>query len=431
MSTRLKLSAPPIARDGRVWVGYSGGVDSTALLHLLSRSGLADLRAVHVHHALQPAADAWARHCRRVCRGLGVPLRVLRITVAPAGEGLEAAARAARYAAISRLLRPGDVLAVAHQRDDQAETVLFRALRGTGIAGLGAMREQEALGAAVLWRPLLGYPRSRVLRYAQAEGLCWIDDPHNEDPSLARSFLRQAVLPQLRRHFPAAGESLARLARHAQASERLLADLAQVDAAALTERGAGLDVDGLLKLDPERRRNLLYHRWRDLGLQPPGEAWYARLEREVLGSRADAEPVLVHGGGEARRYRGRLYLMTALAPAPHGVRLSWPRARRTLELPPGCGILRSRAAPPSGLIVRFGVRGERLRPAGSPHHRSLKNLCQEAGLPPWLRERMPLIEQELSGGAELLAVGGLWRSARAVELGLDFAWDHSIPGAPN
>lgn len=430
MPAQLKLGRPPLGDSGRVWVGYSGGVDSTVLLHLLSRSGLAELRAVHVHHGLQPAADAWARRCRRVCRELGVPLRVLRVAVEPSGEGLEAAARAARYAAIARLLRPGDVLAVAHQRDDQAETVLFRALRGTGIAGLGAMREQEALGAAVLWRPLLDHPRSRLLRYAQAQGLRWIDDPHNEDPTLARSFLRQAVLPQLQRHFPAAGESLARLARHAQAGERLLADLAQVDAAALTHRG-GLDVGGLLKLDQQRRRNLLYHCWRDLGLQPPGEAWYARLEREVLGSRADAEPVLVHGGGEARRYRGRLYLMAALAPAPRGERLTWPRGRRVLELPPGCGILRSRAAVPAGLTVRFGVRGERLRPAGSPHHRSLKNLCQEAGLPPWLRERMPLIEQEMSGGAELLAVGGLWRSARAVELGLDFAWDHSIPGAPN
>lgn len=430
VSTRLKLPAPPIATGGRVWVGYSGGVDSTTLLHLLARSGLADLRAVHVHHGLQPAAEGWVRHCRRVCRDLGVPLRVLRVAVAPAGEGLEAAARAARYAAMSRLLRPGDVLAVAHQRDDQAETVLFRALRGTGIAGLGAMRARESLGAAVLWRPLLGYPRSRLLRYAQTEGLRWIDDPHNEDPALARSFLRQAVLPQLQRHFPAAGESLARLARHAQASERLLADLAQVDATALEDRG-GLDIGGLLQLDPERRRNLLYHRWRELGLQPPGEEWYARLEREVLGSRADAEPMLVHGGGEARRYRGRLYLMNALPPPPHGQRLDWPRGRRKLELPSGCGILRCSVAPPSDLIVRFGVHGERLRLDRAAHRRSLKNLCQEAGLPPWLRERMPLIELELERGAELLAVGGRWRSPRAAELGLDFVWNHSIPGAPN
>lgn len=430
MSTHLKLPAPPIATGGRVWVGYSGGVDSTVLLHVLAHAGLSDLRAVHVHHGLQPAAEDWVRHCRRVCRDLGVPLRVLRVAVAPAGEGPEAAARAARYAAISRLLRVGDLLALAHQRDDQAETVLFRALRGTGIAGLGAMRERETLGAAVLWRPLLGYPRSRLLRYAQAEGLRWIDDPHNADPVLARSFLRLAVLPQLRRHFPAASESLARLARHAQASERLLADLAELDVAALSADG-GLDIAGLRQLDAPRRHNLLYHRWRALGLQPPGEAWHTHLEREVLGSRADAEPVLVHGGGEARRYRGRLYLMTALPPPPDRQRLAWPRGRRELVLPPGCGILRCSAAVPSGLIVRFGMRGERLQPDGAARRRSLKNLCQEAGLPPWLRERMPLIERELTGGAELLAVGGRWRSAQAAELGLDFVWEHSIPGAPN
>lgn len=427
MPAQLKLGRPPVGDSGRVWIGYSGGVDSTVLLHLFAAMGVDGLRALHVHHGLQPAAEAWVRHCRRVCRQLGVPLRVLRVRVVPAGEGLEAAARQARYAAIARLLRPGDVFATAHHRDDQAETVLFRALRGTGIAGLGAMRERERLGAGTLWRPLLDAPRSRLLDYARRHDLRWIEDPHNRDPGFARAFLRERVLPQLAPQFPAAAESLVRLARHARAAEELLAELGQADLQALGD-GGGIAIDGLLRLGAERRNNALYQAWRALGLPPPDQAWYARLQREVLGARADAEPVLVSGGGEARRYRNRLYLMAVLPPPPPPtLRLRWPAGRRRLELPAGCGTLVRTRGVAVDLSVRFGLRGERLRLPGAPHRRTLKNLCQEAGLPPWLRERMPLVET--ADGA--LIAAGHWHDARAPELGLALRWVHALPGAPN
>ncbi|MFA5939393.1 MAG: tRNA lysidine(34) synthetase TilS [Sinimarinibacterium sp.] len=408
-------------------MAFSGGGDSVALLHLLRASGLRDLGAVHVHHGLQAVADDWVRHCRKLCRAMDVPLRVLRVEVRPEGEGIEAAARAARLAAFAALLKPGDVLATAHHRDDQAETILFRALRGTGIAGLGGMRECEPLGQGTLWRPLLAVPRSQLRAYAETQRLEWVDDPHNRDSRYARAFLRQDVFPLLARHFPAAHDSLARLGRHAQAAEGLLAQLAQEDAQRLEDRG-GLTIPGLLRLDAERRRNLLYHQWRALGLQVPDADWFEKLEREVLAARPDADPALAQGEGEARRYRDRLYLMRRLAPAPgRGTIKPWPRRKRS-ELPAGCGTLSCNRVPGTDVNVRFAVGGAHLRPAGSAHRRTLKNLCQEAGIPPWVRVRMPLVYR----GAELIAAGGSWRSDTAVELGLSFVWTHELPGAaPN
>lgn len=414
---------PPVGPRGRVWVAFSGGGDSVALLHLL-RQRLGVIRAVHVHHGLQSAADDWVRHCRRVCRALGVPLRVLRVEVRPAREGPEAAARNARYAALAALLRGGDALATAHHLDDQAETVLFRALRGTGIAGLGAMSECEPLGAGRLWRPLLGVSREDLREHARRHGLEWIEDPHNVDPRYARAFLRQDVLPRLRTHFAAAPVSLARLARHAQAAERLLTALARSDVAAAA-RGDGLAIDVLRALDADRRRNLLYHRWRDLGAQPPAEAWYARVDTELLQARRDAVPVIRHGDVEARRYRDRLYLLRRLPPTPAaGLVLDWPARRRRLELPPGCGVLQCSRAPQAALSVRFAVPGARLQPAGQAHSRTLKNLCQERDVPPWVRARMPLIY----AAGELVAVADLWRGTRAVDQGLAFRWVHELPG---
>jgi tRNA(Ile)-lysidine synthase len=211
----------------RLWVAYSGGLDSTVLLHRLAACATPGLRAAHIHHGLQPAADGWVRHCRSICRQLGVPLTVRRVRVADDDpRGPEAAARTARYAALRALLREGDVLATAHHQDDQAETLLLRLLRGSGVAGMAAMSEWSDIGRARLWRPLLGTPRETLAAYARRNGLGWIEDPHNMEPRYARSYLRAEVLPLLRRHWPQARESLARAARLAGEAAQLLDELA-------------------------------------------------------------------------------------------------------------------------------------------------------------------------------------------------------------
>ncbi|MFT4045464.1 MAG: tRNA lysidine(34) synthetase TilS [Solimonas sp.] len=420
----MKIELPECGPRARVWVAFSGGLDSSVLLHLLRERQVRNLRAVHVHHGLQKSADDWVRHARRACRELGVPLTVKRVSVRDAGEGPEAAARAARYAAFAALLRDGDLLATAHQRDDQAETVLLRALRGTGVAGLAAMPALAPLGKGRLWRPLLDTPRAALRAWAEARSLRWIDDPHNADARYARSYLRAEIVPRLERHWPQATVSLARLAQRAAEAGSLAADLAAIDLQAAHDRD-GWSIAALLALSPPRRRNALYHAWVARGWPAPSEARLARLEREVLAARGDAQPLLRHEHGELRRYRDRLYLLDHLPPPPEPGERIWPARRRALPLPAGLGRLLLSGAPPPGLSVRFAGGGERLKPHGAAHARSLKQLCQARGLPPWVRARMPLLYEN----GQLVAVAGYWRNTRAVTLGLDPRWQTALPGA--
>ncbi|HJT96837.1 MAG TPA: tRNA lysidine(34) synthetase TilS, partial [Rhodanobacteraceae bacterium] len=182
--------APP----GAVCVGYSGGLDSTVLLHALAASSAArarSLRALHVDHGLHADSAAWADHCRTFAATLAVPLDVVRVAVGTTrGQGLEAAARNARYAAFEAALAPGELVALAHHRDDQTETVLLKLLRGAGPEGLAGMRALRPLGPGHLWRPLLDVPRDALRDYAQMHGLAFLDDPSNADTRHARNFLR-------------------------------------------------------------------------------------------------------------------------------------------------------------------------------------------------------------------------------------------------
>lgn len=428
-SAGASFELPPPPPCARVWIACSGGLDSTVLLHRLHAQGLRNLRAVHIHHGLQAAADGWVRHVRAQCRALGVPLTVRRVQVAADhGEGPEAAARAARYAAFASLLRSGDLLVTAHHRDDQAETVLLRALRGSGIHGLAAMPALAPLGAAQLWRPLLALSRRQLRDYAEAHALRWIEDPHNADPRYARSWLRAELMPRLLPHWPQAVDSLARLAGRAAEATELLDALAQQDLLAL-RRGGALSIAGLLALSPARRRNALYRAW-CAQWPAPSQAQLQALEREVLEARDDAQPCLRHEHGELRRYRDDLYLLPALPPRPPaGWQRDWPRQRRGVELPDGLGRLQLARAPVQPLRLRFARGGERLRPDGDAHTRGFKALCQARGLPVWVRERMPLVYARDGGNEELIAIAGYWRNARAAASGLDFRWQTTLPGA--
>ena len=205
--------AATAARAGPWLVGYGSGLDSTVLLHRWPEDSM-DARAIHVHHGLQAGADHWAAHCERTCRALGVAFQVVRIEVARgSGEGLEAAARRGRMAAFAQALEDGGVLALAHHRDDQAETLLLRALRASGSDGLGAMRPSRRFARGWLWRPFLALPRQALLDYARAHGLEWIEDPSNASDAHDRNYLRRRVMPLLQARWPQAAAALARAAQ--------------------------------------------------------------------------------------------------------------------------------------------------------------------------------------------------------------------------
>ena len=203
---------------GPLVVGYSGGMDSSLLLHCAARSAVArarGLRALHVHHGLHPDADAWAVQAQARAQALGIACNLVRVQVDPRGQGIEAAAREARLAAFASALAAGGAMLLAHHQDDQAETLLLRLLRGASVDGLGAMRAVRAHGAGLILRPWLDQPRALLRQAAQELGIAWVEDPANVDPKFDRSWLRQQAWPLLAARFPALGERLARLAGHA------------------------------------------------------------------------------------------------------------------------------------------------------------------------------------------------------------------------
>ena len=401
--------------DGRlVVVGLSGGLDSTVLLHTCAGSPQArecGLRAIHVHHSLHADADAWAAHCQRACGELGVPLRIVRVAVErDSGDGLEAAARKARHAAFEAELGDDEVLALAHHRDDQAETFLLRALRASGPDGLAAMRSWRRYGRGWLWRPLLDVPRAQLLAYAQHHRLCWIEDPSNLDTGLDRNLLRHRVLPLLRERWPHVDAAFARSAAlSGDAVELLDAEDARALAAVRSDDPRTLDLAALSQLPAARRARVL-RRWiAELALPPLPAEGIARIDNELLAAAADRVAEFAWQHAVIRRWRGVLHADRQRAALPPDWTLRWDGHEPAL-LPDGSTLALEGATRFDAMLV-LGARqgGERITLPGRGHSHALKHVLQDLGVPPWQRERLPLLS---SNDGELLATGDLVYSAR-------------------
>jgi tRNA(Ile)-lysidine synthase len=294
--------------DERLCVGLSGGCDSVVLLHVLSRLGLGNISAIHVHHGLSPNAGAWAEFCAAYCERLGVPLKICHVSVdASSGLGLEAAARAARYGAFAEC--SGDCLLLAQHRGDQAETVLFNLLRGTGVTGAAGMPVERRFGKLRLLRPLLDASRAEIESYALAEGLAWIDDESNADTSLTRNFLRHEALLAISQRFPSAEVSLAQAARNFAEAAGLLDELATQDWQSVSQ-GDAAHMRALRQLSLPRLKNLLRHRLRCLGWQVPVAARLEEFARQLQSAAPDRHPELVLPDGKMRVARGLLHWLS-------------------------------------------------------------------------------------------------------------------------
>ncbi|KRA77227.1 tRNA(Ile)-lysidine synthase [Lysobacter sp. Root667] len=413
--------------QGPLCVGYSGGLDSTALLHLLAETPAArarGLRAWHVHHGLHAQADDWAAHCAAECAALSVPLTVSQVNVTrDGGDGPEAAARRARHAAFERGLGEGETLALAHHRDDQAETFLLRALRASGPDGLAAMRRWRDCGRGRLWRPLLELPRSALERYARDRGLRWIEDPSNADDAYDRNFLRRRVLPLLRERWLQADAALAASAGlNAQAAALLeqgdalaLAQVRSADPQALSRAG--------LRTLPSARRARVLRRWiAELGLPPLPAVGVVQIERELLAARDDAEAEFAWHGASIRAWRDLLHAQTRSAALPPGWRTPWD-GRAPLALPGGGELrLEGASALEGACEVHARVGGERMVLPGREHSHALKQVLQELGVPPWERRRLPLLSRDgvLLAAADLAYSANLDRWLR--ERGARLVW---------
>jgi tRNA(Ile)-lysidine synthase len=406
-------------------LALSGGLDSRVLFDLLVnlRAALGfKLQAMHVHHGLSPNADDWTEFCRQLCHSYQVPFEVVRVKVQrDSGQGLEAAARKERYQAL--LSTTADHVVLAHHLDDQAETLLLQLLRGAGVKGLSAMAARDA--DRRLLRPLLDVSRAALEAYALNHQLQWVEDESNFGHGYDRNFLRHQILPELVRRFPAARETLARSAAHMAEAALLLEELASEDAQRHV-RDNLLDTVGLAGLSEPRARNLLRW-WLSVNkVALPSAIRLQEMLRQLLSAKPDASLKIKLDHACLRRYQGMAYLHFEVVSQP--VALTW-QGEASLTLPDnsqllfqremGLGLALNKAAK-----LRISARqgGERFKPDRERPTRTLKHLLQEAQMPPWLRERLPLIYCEDT----LAVVPGIGVAcelqAKHEEMGLVIAW---------
>lgn len=413
-------------RNAAHWhIAFSGGLDSTVLLHLLATlantESLPALSAIHIHHGLQAAADAWPQHCQAVCDALAIPLQVERVTV-KGGASLERAARDARYAVFSSLAQSNDVLLTGQHRDDQAETLLFRLLRGAGVRGLGAMPRQRTVGQGTLVRPLLDVSRAELKGYAQAHQLRWIEDPSNQDRQFSRNYLRHQVMPVLTERWPQAQASMARSAAHLREAQGLLDELAQIDLAEAetTHEFAWLGVPSLAlaplaALSDARQRNALSHWLEPLTRLPDADHWSGWIN--LRDATTDASPMWRLADGELHRSAGRVWWLSG-----HWLRMpvigaDWQTPTSALRLPDNGGVMLRGHAPTGPLRIAYRQGGEvmQLAERGS---RDLKRLLNERAVPAFVRGRLPLLFR----GEQLLAVANLSGLAGQMDEGWTLHW---------
>ena len=395
---RLRDALQPWRSASGWCVALSGGLDSTVLLHLLAslaqREALPPLSAIHIHHGLQAAADAWPAHCRELCAALCVPLQVEYVQVAP-GASLERAAREARYAAFAARLGIGELLLTAQHRDDQAETLLFRLLRGAGVQGLSAMPMSRALGVGQLVRPLLNYSRDELLAYAREHKLTWIEDPSNADERFSRNYLRRQVLPALLGRWPQASASMARSAAHLSEAAQLLDELAQQDIAAAQVSAEfawlplpNLALPTLRDLSEPRQRNALRYWLRPLTAMPDSEHWAGW--QALRDAAPDAAPVWKLAAGELRRSDERLWWLAGnwlRSPVPVNVTV---QDNQQVVLPSNGSVRIDGQLPAGDWQLGYRQGGDQLLLPGRGH-RDLKRLFNELRVPAFVRDRLPLL----------------------------------------
>ncbi|MFC7780924.1 tRNA lysidine(34) synthetase TilS [Legionella taurinensis] len=393
-----KTRAPDWLRDlaayEHLFVGFSGGLDSTVLLHLLSQhpAFIKKVTAVHINHGLSRNASLWQEHCERLCEQWQVNFIALTVRCDHRAN-VEEAARVARYQALGALIKKNNCLLMGHHLDDQAETLLLHLFRGAGVDGLTAIPEKSTVGEGDLRRPLLSCTRQSLQAYALEHRLRFIDDESNANTRFSRNFLRQDIFPLLKGRWPGVTRNLARTAEHCRLAQANLTDLAHLDCPSLAEKSRVLPLLPLLRLNRARLGNVLRTWLRQHDVRMPNTLTFNRLMDEMIQAAPDSNPEIHWQQVTIKRYQHHLYLSPSRPECTSP--LPWTTFPNTLCLQ-GMGKLTAETADeglfiPSGsqLAIRFREGGDTFYWHGQ--NKSLKKLFQEWKIPPWQRQQIPLL----------------------------------------
>jgi len=399
----------------KTWcLAYSGGVDSQVLLHLLQLTKL-NVMAVYIDHGLQAESVDWARHCEQQCRQFNIPFQTIKVDASPAkGESPEAAARAARYTALKKIIKKGYCLLTAQHQDDQAETVLLQLLRGGGAAGLSAMPEISSFAKGWHARPLLNFSQKDILDYAQKNQLSWVEDPSNQQTNYDRNYLRHCVMPAISQRWPAVNKTLCVFAEQQAENAQLLDVLAEIDLQKALREENCVEINDLNKLPDARLRNALRFWFKSLQSPMPSRAILQQIVQQIETTSYDTSVLISWASVEVRRFRDKLYWLKKISHNASQV-FVWD-ARQALPLvsiekelhlkkqktDETITYVLDNAILSCSLSVRFRQGGEKIKPAGRNGSHDLKSLFQEAAVPAWQRDRIPLLYAD----EKLIAVTG-------------------------
>ena len=315
-SCSITLNTP----NSTCFIAYSGGLDSTVLLHAAVRvikalpaESAPSLKAIHVHHGISKNADAWAEHCRRECARLDVPLLIELVALESKEGSFEQAAREARYTAFKKYLGKADCLFLAHHRDDQLETILMRIIRGGDASLLSGIPEARRLGEGTLFRPFVDLNRKDLECYAVDHGLEWVEDESNQVTTIERNRIRHKVLPLLIKNAPESRPLLQFLAMGHEAlndlSDRMFGLLYPRLQEEIYRGEQGLSLSRLELLSPEAQRSLLRCWIRNRELPQPSNALFERIFSELIPAKAEADPVVNWKQVSVRRFENALFLV--------------------------------------------------------------------------------------------------------------------------
>lgn len=387
----------------KLLIAYSGGLDSTVLLHALhqlQKELPMHLQAMHVHHGLSEHAGSWASFCKKSCIDLDIRLNTIKVNVdSDSGLGIEATARSARYQALSS--ENVDFIFLGHHQDDQAETLLLQLARGAGVKGLAGMAQIDLERRLV--RPLLNISRADLVEYATQHHLQWIEDESNMDAKFDRNFMRHALIPTFNKQYPNISQTLARSASHMAQASNLLDDLAMIDAEIAidaSQQSGALRLANLSTLTITRQANLIRWWLSNNQVAMPSTALLTQILKQLQSKRTDsAIKIKVANNLYVMRYKGLAFLVDEPKKLT-SINLLWqgeeivilPNLSRLLfEKAIGKGIAYQRGGSDIKLRIKNREGGERFLPDLGRPRRSLKTIMQMMAMPPWQREQMPLI----------------------------------------
>ena len=430
-SVRLLQSMARLPQTRMYWVGFSGGADSSALLHALHKSRdelQAPIHAVHFHHGLNPGADDWQHHCQKFCQERDIGFTSDKLEIKRTNRAsIEEESRNRRYLAIGEMLRNGDIYLTAHHADDQAETVFLNLMRGSGVEGLAGIPQLRKLGKGWVARPLLYTRRSELENYLIRHGIDWLEDPSNKDPSFDRNFLRNFLFPQLETRWPGVVRRLTRSARTARISATALAELIEIHCEQLLHNRHRMPLRPFLQLEPPMRALVLRQWLRRQEIPALPEVRLNEFIKQIAGSTSSLAEVR-WANWQLKLYGNLIWLQGQIIPALE-FSTDWT-VGSNMELDESLGFLQlvgPKITIPGGWQVASRRKGERIRLHDQGVRRKLKDLLRESAIPPWLRSSIPVLYWD----GEAVAIGD-WIIAHRLQHWLDthdveYHWE---PGSP-